>query len=448
MAETIREAYIRKNPRSAELYPRFQAVFPSGTGGHDGHYSDPFPLTISRGEGARKWDVDGNEYVDFAMGSLSLLLGYAHPAVVEALIQAAPMGSQFGRGATEAELEWGEMVNRLIPCADKIRFVSSGGDATHTAMRVARGYTGKDKIVRWEGHYHGRQDYAMPGNSPPFDAPDSAGIPKGAIDSVVVLPPDLDVLERTLADDKDIAGVITEVSGSNYGFVPLKPGFLEGLQQLTRKYGVVNIFDEVITGFRWSPGGLQQKVGITPDLCSLSKILTGGMPGGAVAGKSEIMEVMNHTGDPHHDRHQRVSVGGTFNGNPIVAATGIATLKIVETGEMQAQADRMAERMRRGLQEVIDRYEVEACVYGESSTFHMYFGARSIEGLDATMLNGMPKSLIDSLRMALEVRGVDIMNRCSGCLSGVHTEADVDRALEAYDGAFRALMDEGLVSHG
>ena len=448
MAETIREAYIRKNPKSAAIYPRFQRVFPSGTGGHDGHYSDPFPITIARGQGPRKWDVDGNEYIDFAMGSLSLLLGYAHPAVVEALNQAAPGGSQFGRGATESELEWGEMVNELIPCADKIRFVGSGGEATHLAMRVARGHTGKDKIIRWEGHYHGRQDYAMAGNSPPFDVPDSIGIPKGVIDSVVVLPPDLEALERTLAADKEIAGVITEASGANYGFVPLKPGFLEGVQRLTRQYGVVNIFDEVITGFRWSPGGLQQKVGITPDLCSLSKILTGGMPGGAVAGKAEFMEVMGHTGDAHRDRAQRVSSGGTFNGNPICAATGIATLKIAATGEMQDHADAMAERMRRGLREIVDKYEVEACVYGDSSTFHMYFGARSIEGLDATTLNAMPKELIDGLRMALEVRGVDIMNRCSGSLSGVHTETDVDTALAAFDGAFTALVDEGLVSHG
>ena len=177
IAETIREAFIRRNPKSAELYPKFQAVFPSGVS-HDMRATDPFPLCIARGQGARKWDVDGNEYIDFGMGSASLLLGHAHPAVVEALIKVAPDGSHYGQ-PIEAELEWGERVHHLIPCADKTRFVASGAEATMLAMRIARGYTGKEKIIRWESHYHGWHDYAMPGNLPPFDKPASTGIPRG-----------------------------------------------------------------------------------------------------------------------------------------------------------------------------------------------------------------------------------------------------------------------------
>jgi glutamate-1-semialdehyde 2,1-aminomutase len=311
MAETIREAFIRKNPRSAMLYAKFKAVFPTGVS-HDMRATDPFPLCIARGQGSRKWDVDGNEYIDFGMGSASLLLGHAHPAVVEALVKVAPDGSHYGQ-PIEAELEWGERVHALIPCADKIRFVASGAEATMLAMRVARGYTGKEKIIRWESHYHGWHDYGMPGNLPPFDTPASIGIPKGALESVIVLPPDLDLLEQTLASHTDVAGVITEGSGASYGTVPLKPGFVEGVRALTQRYGVVMILDEVITGFRWSPGGLQQKLGIVPDLCSLAKILTGGMPGGAVAGTDEVMGVMARTGDATRDRFQRVSHGGTFN---------------------------------------------------------------------------------------------------------------------------------------
>ncbi len=446
MAETIREAYIRKSPRSAELYPKFKEMFPSGGGGHDAYVADPFPITIARGQGPRKWDVDGNEYIDYGLGSASLLLGHAHPAVVEALVQAAPAGSHYG-SPIESVLEWGERVHNLIPCADKVRFVGSGAESTMLAMRIARGYTGKDKIIRWESHYHGWHDYVMPGTTAPFDVPASIGIPKGAIESVVVLPPDLDALERTLATDKDIAGVITEGSGASYGTVPLKPGFLEGVRKLTRQYGVVMILDEVITGFRWSPGGLQQKIGLDPDICTMAKILTGGLPGGAVAGREEFMEVMTQTGDPHRDRFQRVSHGGTFNANPYCAATGNAALNIVATGEMQETADRMAARLRGGLQEIVDRYEVAACVYGESSTFHIYFGARSIEGLDANILKGAPQEVQSGLRQALQVRGVDLMSRTSGVLSGVHTEADIDQSLEAFDGAIRAMMDEGLVSH-
>jgi glutamate-1-semialdehyde 2,1-aminomutase len=359
-------------------------------------------------------------------------------------VQAAPFGSHFGQ-SIEAEVEWGERVCRLIPCADKVRFVASGAEATMLAMRIARGYSGKNKIVRWESHYHGWHDYVMPGTLPPFDTPASIGIPPGVVDSVIVLPPDLDVLERRLATDNDIAAVITEGSGASYGTVPLPPGFVAGVRRLTAQYGVVMILDEVITGFRWSPGGLQQTLGLKPDLCTLAKILTGGLPGGAVAGTDEVMQVMAQTGDAQHDRFQRVSHGGTFNANPYCAATGNAALKIVATGEMQATADRMAERLRQGLREIVQRHEVPACVYGEASTFHVYFGARSIDGLDATALKNVPQDVQNAFRQALQVRGVDLMSRCSGVLSGVHTDADIDQSLEAFDGAIKAMLQEDLI---
>ena len=446
MAETIQEAYIRKNPRSAELFPRFQQYFPSGAAGHDGYVADPFPITIERGQGARKWDVDGNEYVDYGLGSASLLLGHSHPDVVDALMRAAPNGSHYG-SPVEKVLEWGEWVCNLVPSADRVRFVGSGAEATALSLRIARAYSGKDKIVRWESHYHGWHDYVMVGNLAPFDVPSSTGIPRGVVDSMVVLPPDLAELERVLATDKDIAGVITEGSGASYGTVPLPPGFVQGVRDLTRRYGVVMILDEVITGFRWSPGGLQQTLDLDPDLCTMAKILTGGLPGGAVAGRDEVMAVLEQTGDSHHDRFQRVNHGGTFNANPYCAATGVAALRIASTGEMQETADLMAERLRTGLREIVDRYEVAACVYGESSTFHIYFGGRSIEGLDANTLKSAPAEITTNFRQALQVRGVDLMSRTSGVLSGVHTEADIDQSLEGFDGAIKAMMDEGLISH-
>ena len=156
---------------------------------------------------------------------------------------------------------------------------------------------------------------------------------------------------------------------------------------------------------------------------------------------------MEQTGDAHHDRYQRVYHGGTFNANPYCAATGDAAMRIAATGEMQETADRMAERLRRGLREIVDRYEVSACVYGESSTFHIYFGGRSVEGLDANALKSVSPQLQTNFRQALQVRGVDLMSRTSGVLSGVHTEADIDQSLQAFDGAIKALMDEGLISH-
>ena len=285
----------------------------------------------------------------------------------------------------------------------------------------------------------------MPGTLPPFDVPASIGIPTGALEAVIVLPPDLDVLEHTLASDNDIAGVITEGSGASYGAVPLQPGFLEGVRRLTQQYGVVMILDEVITGFRWSPGGLQQKIGLMPDLCTLAKILTGGLPGGAVAGKDEVMQVMVQTGDPQRDRFQRVSHGGTFNANPYCAATGNAALKIVAPGAMQATADRLAERLCHGLRELSNATKCQPASTEILSTFHVYFGARSIAGLDATTLKNMPQAVQNGFRQALQVRGVDLMSRCSGVLSGVHTEADIDQSLEAFDGAIKAMLQEGVL---
>ena len=308
-------------------------------------------------------------------------------------------------------LEWGERVCALMPCADKVRFVGSGAEATMLAMRVARAYTSKEKIVRWESHYHGWHDYVMPGNLPPFDVPASTGIPQGAIDSVIVLPTDLAALENALNRDDNIAGVITEASGASYGTVPLPEGFLDGVRRLTRAHNAVMILDEVITGFRWAPGGAQQRLGVDPDLCTMAKILTGGLPGGAVAGRDEIMAVMHQTGDSRHDRYERVLHGGTFNANPYAAAAGNAALRLVAAGEYNDQADRMAERLRAGLREVVERREVNATVYGEASTFHLYFGARSIAGLDAARLKDQPIQIQRSLRQALQVRGVDLMSR-------------------------------------
>ncbi len=218
MAETIREAFLRRNPKSAELHPRFKKVLPSGVS-HDMRATDPFPICIARGEGARKWDVDGNEYIDFGLGSASLLLGHAHPDVVQALIDVAPYGSHYGL-PIEAELEWGERVVDLMPCADKVRFVGSGAEATMLAMRIARGFTGKNKIIRWESHYHGWHDYVMPGTLPPLTARVDwhSG---GRLASVIVLPTDL--AERTLAMITTLPGH-HEVRGI-VGTVPC-PGFL------------------------------------------------------------------------------------------------------------------------------------------------------------------------------------------------------------------------------
>jgi glutamate-1-semialdehyde 2,1-aminomutase len=248
---------------------------------------------------------------------------------------------------------------------------------------------------------------------------------------------------RTLDADPQIGTVILEPSGASWSTVPLQPGFLEALRRITAERGVVLIFDEVITGFRWSNGGAQVRFGVQPDLTAMAKIVSGGMTGGAVGGRAEIMAGLEGGG-------RAVYHGGTFNGGPPVAAAGIATLRIASTGEPQRQAEQLTERLRAGLNEIVKRLGISAVAYGESSTFHLYVGPRPADTPvgerlwtdDATALKSMPTELIFAVRRALQNRGVDLMSGLGGMLSSAHTEADLDQTLVAFEAALRAVQDE------
>ena len=286
--------------------------------------------------------------------------------------EAAPAGVHFGNDHP-LQVEWAESIQRLVPCAERVRFVNSGSEATGLACRIARAHTGRSKIVRFTGHFHGWLDELVAGFVPPFDVSPTTGRAPGAGEGVVMIPDnDLDLLERTLAEDDDIAGVILEGSGASWATVLLEPGYLAGVRELTRHHGVVMIVDEVITGFRWAPGGAQERAGIVADLSTHAKIIAGGMPGGAVCGRKEIMEVMRITGHREHDRFERVLHYGTFNAAPLSAAAGRACLEIAADGEPQRRADTMAERLRAGMDAVLEERGVAGYVYGESSAFHIY----------------------------------------------------------------------------
>ncbi|MBI3969606.1 MAG: aminotransferase class III-fold pyridoxal phosphate-dependent enzyme, partial [Chloroflexi bacterium] len=250
--------FVQQRTLSQAAFERAKKVMPSGVA-HDLRYVAPFPITLARASGARKWDLDGNEYIDFHFGSAALLLGHAHPDVVAAMVEAAQRGYHYAQ-AHPLEPEWGELIQRLVPSVERLRFVNSGTEATYLAMRVARAYTGKPKILRFEGHYHGWHDYSVVGMSPPFDKPTSTGIPEALFESMVIVPAnDPAAVERALDADSEIGTVIVEASGSSWSTVPLKPGFLQALRDITTKRSKVLIFDEVITGFRWSKGGAQVK---------------------------------------------------------------------------------------------------------------------------------------------------------------------------------------------
>jgi glutamate-1-semialdehyde 2,1-aminomutase len=448
------ERLAAARPGSMGWYERAQRSIAGGIG-HDARYAVPCPIYIERGEGAHKWDVDGHRYVDYQVGNGALLLGHSHPAVLEAVLRAAPLGVHFGNDHP-LQVRWAEMIVEIVPCAERVRFVNSGTEANMLAARLARAATGRGKILRFEGHFHGWHDELVTGFVPPFEAPPSTGLPPGVDAGTVMLPAnDLELLDRTLAADRDVAAAILEPSGASWCTVPLAPGFLAGLREITRRHGVLLIFDEVITGFRWAPGGAQERYGVAPDLSTHAKVIAGGMPGGAVCGRADVMDRLRFTGDPRHDRFERVMHYGTFNAAPVSAAAGIACLGVARTGEPQRRADAMAERLRRGLEAALERRGIAGFAYGEASTFHIYLerapgrGAKdraALRAADAAALKGMPGDLVRALQNGFRSRGVDLLSYNGGMTSAAHTEGDVDETVAAFDRVLQDMLEAQLVA--
>jgi glutamate-1-semialdehyde 2,1-aminomutase len=436
-AMTIHETYRATHPRSVALGERARQVIPGGIT-HDIRHLLPFPLYIDRAAGTRKWDVDGHEYIDYWMGHGALFLGHCHPAVVRAVQEQMARGTHLG-ASHELEVRWAELVDRLVPCAELTRFTMSGTEATHLALRLARAHTGRSRVVKLTGHFHGWHDGVAAGVNPPYEVPLSAGVPGAILGQVVTCPPNDVKAVETALEGGDIAAVILEPAGGQAGTVPTIPGYLHELRTLTREHGVVLIFDEVITGFRYAPGGAQEFYGVTPDLTALAKIVAGGLPGGAVCGSRVIMSRLTHRVDPVWDRSERVAHAGTFNANPLSAAAAIATLELCADASLQARASKTGEALRRGLTETLRRVGGPGAVYGEASVYHLSFEGRpGLAGFDRPRRG----DLYHLLRCALINNGVD----CSmhhGWVSALHTDADVERTVQAYARALEAMAAEG-----
>src|SRR3984893_9935194 len=318
----IDEEFSKRFAHSAELYARSRNAIAGGIT-HDSRNFAPFPLYIERAEGAHKWDVDGNELVDHWVGHGSLLLGHTHPKVTAAVAEQVQKGTHYG-ACHELEVAWAEQIVRLIPSAEWVRFTMSGTEATMLAIRDARAFTGHDLVIRFAGHFHGWHDYAMAGYQPPFDTPTSTGVPKVVSETMLVADP--------------------------------------------------NNIESVITGFRYGPAGAQQVYGLTPDMTTLAKIVAGGLPGGAVVGRRDILEVQTFKGELHKDRFERVLQQGTFNANPMSAAAGLTALQIVGEGWATEQCDRLGEQLRTGLRDCLEQRGVAGAVVGESSVFQILLG--------------------------------------------------------------------------
>ncbi len=426
---------------SKALSRRARAALPGGVS-HELRYRDPHPVFIDRASGAEKWDVEGRRYIDFKMGSASQMLGHCHPAIVEA-VQKQAARSIFAADCHAAEVEWAEWVNRLYPSAERTRFTASGTEATMLALRLGRAWSGKERVLRVDGHFHGWHDHALKGSKPGSSTPPSLGVPQAVNDLIEVCGADPQAMESALQDTR-IGTVILEASGANYGCVPLASDTLRALHDVARAAGVVLIFDEIITGFRWSPGGRQARDGIVPDLTTLAKIVTGGLPGGAVCGRADIMELMNNA-TRRGGFAPAVSHKGTFNAAPLVAAAACAAMPLLATGKVQAHADAMAARMRDGMNAALSDAGVPGLAYGDSSIFHLQFGHDSLEGLSPARIRGMPPAQVQAYRDGMLTRGVDVMSYTSGLTSAAHTPVLIDEALVAFRATLAEMIREGVL---
>lgn len=444
----FREAF----PQSAELAERGRGIFPSGVT-HDARFLSPFPIYVDRAQGSRKTTVEGKELIDFWMGHGSLLLGHSHPALIEAVQLQITRGTHFG-SCHEPELLWGEWVRKLVPSAERVRFTSSGTEATLMALRIARLVSGKSKVLKFAGHFHGWHDQLIPGANPPHESSgryETPGVTDSVLGDLVVIPPNnLQAVSEAL-DAHDPACVIVEATGGRWGVVPLDEGFLAGLRELTEQKQVLLIMDEVISGFRVHPGGVQGQLGLKPDLTTMAKVLAGGLPGGCVAGRADLMDAIAFN-NPYG---RKMKHPGTFNANPLSATAGSAVLEIVSTGEPCRQATAMAEKLREQLNELFCRESVSWAAYGVDSLTKIhpqYDGpppkgphfrpyANDLEKLDQTF----DSQLNFAFRCALLVGGVDWMG-WGGMASAAHTDADIDQTLSAFANAIKLLRADRLIS--
>ncbi|MEE8140557.1 MAG: aminotransferase class III-fold pyridoxal phosphate-dependent enzyme [Alphaproteobacteria bacterium] len=445
-------AYREKTPTSERLAAEARQVFPSGIT-HDSRYLAPHGIYVERAEGGRKWDVDGNEYVDYFGGHGALLLGHNHPGVLAATRRVLAQGTHFG-SAHEHELRWGQLIRKMMPGAERVRFTSSGTEATHLALRLARAFTDRRKFLRFNGHFHGWHDHVVSGYNSHFDGSPMDGVlPETAAMAVPMHPWDIDAVRQVLETDIDVAAAILEPTGATFGMVPLKPGFLSRLRSLTAEHGVVLIFDEVVTGFRVATGGAQSLVGVTPDLTTLAKVVSGGLPGGAVVGRKDILDLLDFEVANSLGR-EKIPHQGTYNANPVSAAAGLAALEIIAQSDACERANSFCQALRPQLNQVLEEQGVPWSAYGEFSAFHIFTNPRhrqiepfffdpfdhSFEDLRSNRPGVVPK-----LRMAMLLGGVDITGWPGGTATAAHTEVDLEKTVQAFSEALAMLRKEGEI---
>ena len=431
------EEYIRTHPGSQKLHERAVKVFAADGATHRSRILDPFRPYITHAKGSRKWDVDGNEYIDYVMSHGALILGHCHPDVVRAVQEQMAKGTHYGENH-ELEIEWAELIKSMMPAMKRVEFFSCGQEANMMAIRLARAFTGRRKVLRFVENFHGWADELL------------GPTPIGTVaDEVKVIPMhDLERLEEELAK-KEYAILILEGGGAHMGGqIPWDADFVRALPDLTQKYGTVCLIDEVVTGFRDSPGGWQATIGVTPDLTSLGKIIGGGLGVGALGGRVDIMDMLKPKASPQ----QFVGHTGTWNANPLTAAAGIAACKLYIGGEVQRRANQLGAYLRERGNQALKERGINGRLYSRSIV-HIYLGPIDYEPSDDTMppTRDVSKLMTRSparTRLCLHLlqRGVATMGARLFILSAAHTEEDIDQTVKAFGDSLNAMIAEGTLN--
>ncbi|MCL2477295.1 glutamate-1-semialdehyde 2,1-aminomutase [Candidatus Bathycorpusculum sp.] len=424
--------------KSLKLYERAKKTLPGGVNSPVRAF-EPYPFFVECAQGSKLYDADGKKYLDYCMAYGALLLGHANPEILDAVKAQLPRGTLYGT-PTELEVQFAETISQVSPCMEMMRLVSTGTEATMHALRAARGYTNRKKIIKFDGCFHGSHDNVLVkagSGAATFGTPNSLGIPQETTQNTIVLPyNDLEALENTFrAEGQNIAAVIVEPVMANVGLILPKADYLQNLRKITQTYGTVLIFDEIITGFRLALGGAQEYFGIKPDMATLGKVLGGGFPLAAFGGKSEIMQNISPAG--------KVYQAGTFSGNPVSATAGMTTLNYLSKNKTQLypQLEKKASDLKKFLLDQATSYQLPVQVYSIASLYQLFFTAQDITNYDDAKHSN--QTMFSAYFHELLKQGVFIPpSQYETCfISTAHTEDDLKFTTNALDCALKAVAN-------